>query len=328
LYIYSRFVPLRAQQSFEGHTFPVNALALSPDGCQILSGSRDETARLWDADSGKELRRFDGHASQVSSVAFSPDGRRVVTGSGNYYPSRSKPDPSDDCTVRVWDVQSGQELHRLEGHTDEVSSLAFSPDGRQILSGSGDKTVRLWDADAGREIRRFEGHTEWVKAVRFSPDGKLAVSGGADRTIRLWDIATGKELRSFAGPMGKVRTLAFSPDGSQVVSGHCESRGSEAYFRVVDYSVRLWDTDSGQEIRRFNGHSGYASDFAFSPDGRLLLSTHGSSVFLWEVGSGKKVRHYWDPIHGTSSESVAFSPRGRFALASPDGTIWLYELPE
>jgi WD40 repeat protein len=136
-------------------------VAFSPDGRQVVSGSEDQTVRLWDAATGAALQRLEGHTGVVTSVAFSPDGRQVVSG-------------SYDQTVRLWDAATGAALQRLEGHTDYVSSVAFSPDSRQVVSGSEDQTVRLWDAATGAALQRLEGHTGAVTSVAFSPDGKLS----------------------------------------------------------------------------------------------------------------------------------------------------------
>ena len=152
-----------------------------PTGARVLTGSDDETARLWDAASGKEVRRFEGHADWVWSVAFSPDGRSVLTG-------------SDDKTARLWDASSGKEVRRFEGHTDNVVSVVFSPDGRSVLTGSSDRTARLWDASSGKEVCRFDGHTHAVRAAAFSPDGRYVLTGSTDGTTRLWSPATGAEL--------------------------------------------------------------------------------------------------------------------------------------
>ena len=120
----------------------VASVCFSPDGRLVLTGSWDKTARLWDAATGKELRRFVGHTHPVESVCFSPDGRQVLTG-------------STDKTARLWDAATGKELRRFEGHTGWVNSVCFSPDGRQVLTGARDGTARLWDAQSGREICTF-----------------------------------------------------------------------------------------------------------------------------------------------------------------------------
>ena len=149
-------------------------MAFAPDGKQVLTGSWDKTARLWDAQSGKELRAFTGHADIVGSVAFSPDGKQVLTG-------------SLDKTARLWDAQSGKELRTFTGHARVVGSVAFSPDGKQVLTGSGDKTARLWDARSGKELRAFKGRDAAVLSVAFSPDGNQVLTGSFDNTARLWD---------------------------------------------------------------------------------------------------------------------------------------------
>ena len=143
-----------------------------------MSGSADNTLRLWDAVSGAHLNTLNGYSGGVCSVAFSPDGTRIVSG-------------SYDKTLRLWDAVSGAHLNTLNGHSDWVGSVAFSPDGTRIVSGSDDNTLRLWDAVSGAHLNTLNGHSSWVMSVAFSPDGTRIMSESKDKTLQLWDAVTG-----------------------------------------------------------------------------------------------------------------------------------------
>jgi WD40 repeat protein len=178
---------------FKGHAFYVVCVALSPDGKRAISaGSHDHTARLWDVESGKEIHRLD-HKEAVWAVAFSPDGKRVLTGCGGIQRG-AEFQPGSDNSMRLWEAGTGKLLGVFEGHRADVWCVAFSPDGKRALSGSGhwfhdspDKSVRLWDVQSRKELQRFEEHTETIWNVAFLPDGKRAISCG-DKTIRLWGL--------------------------------------------------------------------------------------------------------------------------------------------
>ena len=171
-------------RSLDGHTDRVLAVAVSPDGRFIVSGSADHTVKVWDAGDGRLLRSLEGHTyHSVNAVAVSPDGRFIVSG-------------SNDQTVKVWDAASGRLLRSLEGHTGAVNAVALSADGRTIVSGSSDRTLKVWDAHDGRLLRSLEGHTHWVNAVALSADGRTIVSGADDFTVKVWDAHDGCLLRS------------------------------------------------------------------------------------------------------------------------------------
>ena len=151
-------------------------VAFAPDGRRALSGGADKVVRLWDLESGDLIRELKGHTEWVFSVAFSPDGRRAYSTSGGFMSDIWH--DGTDSAIRVWDVETGQEVRKLEGHKGIVWGVAVSPDGRHVLSGGSDRTSILWDAESGNEIRRFRGHTDAVLCVAFLPGGRRAVSSG------------------------------------------------------------------------------------------------------------------------------------------------------
>jgi WD40 repeat protein len=301
-----------------GHTAAVVGIAVSPDGRQILSGGSDTTVRLWDVASGKEVRRFEGPTASVESVAFAPDGRLAV-GAGRKASKEGKPEKGD-YSVWLWEVATGKPVHRFEGHTELVSSVAFLPDGRYVASGSWDLTVRLWDVRSEQQKQLFKGHESSVQCVAVSPDGRTVLSGDWwNKTVRLWDVETGQELRRLEGHGGPVFSVAFSPDGKAALSAG------------RDRTIRLWDVKTGRLIRCFPEQRTEILSVAFSPDGRRVLSVSGFRVCLWDVASGQEIGCFdWPANRGPLR--VAFSPDGRFAAcAGADKVVrllWFSETAE
>ncbi len=264
------------------------------------SPTPEATTSLYNAaDLGLE-HMLTGHDDPVDVMGFSPDGQTLATG-------------SDDGTVRLWDVATGDERRTLTSHGDGVSAVAFGPDGQSVASGGNDGTVRLWDVASGAELHTLAGHESWVSAVAFSPDGRTVASGSDDGTVRLWDVASGAELRTLAGHESWVSAVAFSPDGGVLATGS------------DDGTVRLWDMATGEELHTLTGHDGWVSAVAFSPDGHTL-ATGGNAgrTRLWDVATGDERRTLTD--HGDGVSAAAFSPDGQIlASGGNDGTVRLWD---
>ncbi len=302
---------------FEGHTGPVESVAISPDGGTALSGSADKTLILWALETGEIIRRFEGHTDVVHGVALVPGEHEALSASA-------------DGILILWDLETGQAIRRFTGHTDAVWCVTIGPDGRTALSGSADKTLILWDLESGQALRRFTGHGGAVLSVAISPDGETALSGSADRSVILWDLGTGDIIHHFAGQMDTLEATTYDPQGhfDSVWGVAFSPDGQKAISAAYDEYTMVWDLTTGERIGRFCPTDLAASIFslAVSPDGRTaLLGTLDNKVGLLDLAQGESMLQLLG--HTGRVLAVAFTPDGRHALSgSADGTLRLWDL--
>jgi WD40 repeat protein len=282
----------------------VQALAWSPDGKLLAGGDAFRVVHLWETTGGKEVARFQGHTGALLALAFSPDGKLVASA-------------GHDRTIRLLDVAAQKEIAVLTGHRCEVTCLAFSPDGKRLASG-GDWTVRLWDVPGGKIPRQLDAGCA-VAAVAFSPDGTTLASAGDDNVIRLWDAARGVVRQRLTGHKQPVTGLAFLSGGKGLVS------------LGRDRTVRVWDLEKGAEVRAIPCSAGDADALAVHAEGGRggvtppLVAAAGSNqvVRLWQADTGKEVLPTGWPRSPVSA--TVLTPDGVVIAGSNDGRVGTWE---
>lgn len=290
-----------------GHALDVSAVAFVPDGSALVSSSFDGTVRAWDVQTGEELGILATHHDRIMTVAVSPDGSVLASGGWDFsiklrnlatgqpmapwgrwcnYGLAFSPDgrtlaacgASPSAVVR--DMTGNGTYHTASGyasshgHRNNVVTVAISPDGKILATGSWDKRVMLWNHDTGRWLRTLDGHQGAVHCVAFSPDGRQLASGSTDSTVRLWDVATGQPREVFEAHSASVNSVAFSPDGTILAAGS------------NDQTVTLWYLGKDREPESLATGAAVTS-VAFSPDGDTLAAGSGNTVRLWRTAGGE-----------------------------------------
>jgi len=256
----------------------------------------------------RESNSFNSFGYRITSVSFSPDAKTLASG-------------SDDGTIKLWNVETGQKIHTLDFDNfagEEIVGISFSADSKRLISVYPHGTTKLWNVKTGQEIRTIKGYGDSVASVSFSSGSKTLAAFSYDNgIIKLWNVETGKEIRTLNGHRKSVSSVSFSPDGKTLASGS------------NDNTIKLWNVETGEEIHTLKGHdtsyNGVRS-VNFSPDSKTLASgSPDRTVKLWNVETGKEIR----TLKGDNSsvESVNFSPDGKtLASGYDDGTIKIWDV--
>ena len=326
-----------------GHTAPITAIAITPDGRHALSASEDQSFKLWDVERGSEVARFAREVLSANRLAITPDARRGLSSFGG--------------SLRFWDIEKGAEvrpafeqgqpiralaisvdgsravfasgntlhvLHieqgtdtELGGHEGVIRTLASTVDG-VVISGSDDVKLRVWDVNRGAETRVLEEHWWSVTCAAATPDGRYAISAAGDEKIKVWDLHASDnepvEKKVLTAPSAWINSVVVTPDGRHVLAA---SR---------DASVTVWDSTSGSQVCTLAGHTGWVSAVAISPDGtRALTGSDDNTLRVWSLCEGKTLKTLEGFAFGVSS--LAISPDGRCAASGCwDATLQLWDL--
>ncbi len=292
------------------HNAGVTALAFSPDGKTLVTGSEDKTILIWNTSTWESSKPLTGHTNAINSISFLPSGSRFY--SGGDYTIRSwnlkgeeldshrgpstfvwsvavKPDSSQwiagsfEKNIKLFDYKTGK-TSNLPAHSKSVLAVAYSPDGKLMASGSLDETILIWNTDNYKVIDTLKGHGGNIFCVTFSNNGKYLASASKDNTVRLWEVSSGKLLRTFRGHTDAVFSAAFSKDDNYLASGS------------VDSNVIIWEICNGEQLATLSGHTQPVNEVAFHPSGELLASASlDKTAAIWNFNHELIVQHYYGP---------------------------------
>jgi WD40 repeat protein/serine/threonine protein kinase len=283
----------------------VVSAAFSPGRDRAIAVTRDSTLVEWDTNSGKVIATMKAQPNTFQAV-FSHDGKYLVsTGSVS----------TASTGVDVWNVDTGERVWALEGPTDGAVSVAFSPDDRQIVTGSRFGAIRIWDVASGRRLLVIGGKYGAILSVAYSPDASRVLAGTPDGAVRVWDAFSGQLTETLLGHDSGVIAIAFTPDGKRILTA-----------QRAGWTVRVWDASFCSGVRTLTGHAMTINAVTFSPNRKLLASASGdATIRLWRVDSGKIDRVLMG--HGSGVTTVAFSPDNRLlASGSYDRTIRIWDV--
>lgn len=301
-------------RTLKGHSSWVDAVAISKDGQILVSGSYDNTIKLWDLPTGKSVYTLVGHSSSVHSVAISADKKTVVSG-------------SDDGTMRVWNAATGELIRTVKDSASQrntatkVQSVSISQDGQKFVSGGDDRTVKIWQLDTGKLLQKLHGHSHKVEVVAIAPDNQKILSGSDDGTIKIWQLETGELIRTIHGYFGAIYALDISANGQTIVSGHGQKQ------------IKIWQLETGELVRTLYGNFGAVYAVAISPDSKTVatadflgdsLGHQTVAIQLWDIVTGELIHTL--PEYSNRILALCFSPDGKTLIsASEDKTIKIWQ---
>jgi WD40 repeat protein len=289
-------------RTLTGHSDQAVSVAFSPDGSLIAANDWNGTLLDWSTADGRlqapAISGVSGHTNP-----FSPDGKWIAAGSHR--------------DVKIWDAATKRDLRTFSGHQGEVRAVAFSHDGKLLVSGATDNMVFIWDLAGNQPGRRLAGHSDLVYSVAFSSDGKRVASAGFDQKVNIWDVASGQIVKTLPGTNRMMAAIFSSDDALLATTGDS------------DGSVTIWDASSWQLVRRWTPGSGQVTTIAFSPSDKLIASAGADSVVrVWDTATGTLVRPPYTGHTGTIW-AVEFSPDGKWiASASGDRTVKIWKAPQ
>jgi WD40 repeat protein len=290
--------------TLSGHNSRIYNTSFSPNGEYVVTASGDNTAKVWEVATGKQITTLRGHPSHVFSARFGPNSKHVITAGGE--------------TAMLWDASTGTQIRLFEGHKGKVHSVDFSPDGAVVVTTSEDGTAKLWNAKTGKEIRSIEvTENGWAYDVAFSPDGRRLAIGAANGLVGVWNVSNGQKIRNFEGHNRAISSVSFNPNGRFLATSS------------IDGTTRIWEVSNGRLIQTFRGED--FRDVNYSPDGTYVVTASAGGISqVWRVQDGKKmltIKHSSDALQVFSA---TFSPDGKYIVTAGDdqtAKIWRVNLP-
>ncbi|MFN6568517.1 NB-ARC domain-containing protein [Dendronalium sp. ChiSLP03b] len=331
----------------EEYNYIVNAVTVTPDGKHLISGSQDNTLKIWNLETWEKVCTLYGHSSSVNAVAVTLDSKHLISGSSDNtlkiwnletaeevctltghshwvtavtvtLDGKQLISGSWDGTIKIWNLETAEEVCTLTGHSTWVSSIVITSDRKHLISGSWDDTIKIWNLETAEEVCTLTGHSDWITSVAITPDSKYLISGSSDKTLKIWNLETAGEVCTLTGHSEDVKAVAVTPDGKYVISGSS------------DKTLKIWKLKAAEEVCTFTGHNEYVNTVVITPDNKYVISgSSDKTLKIWNLETVEELCTLTG--HSSSVDPVTVTPDSKYVISgSFDNTlkVWNVETAE